>query len=297
MDTILLTGGAGFIGSSLIAFLNGKGIKPFIYDTNPYVQYKNLIGLKYTLISDVTYMYGGSAYKTIIHLGAHSRTNLEPNKENYDNNVFSVVNLVKTFPCSRHIFASSASIYGNLKVFTEDQVNPESFYAFTKWRVENFGIENYPNNFYSLRFFNVFGARESYKENMASPVYKWLTEKNNFGDGINRLNIYQTPEMARDFIHVDDICEIIWFFMSKNVAGGIYNAGTGIASKWTDVANIIKSLIPDKCSVSTENCLPPNLNNYQYYTCANLTKLRSVGFDHKFLTLEEGIKKTYEKLK
>ena len=290
MDTILLTGGAGFIGSSLIAFLNEKGIKPLIYDTNPYVQYKNLIGLKYGLMSDSSSVLNAPTYKSIIHLGAHSRTNLEPNEENYDNNVVSVVDLIRAFPCSKHIFASSASIYGNSKVFTEDQVNPESFYAFTKWRAENFGIEKYPNNFYSLRFFNVFGARESYKGNMASPIYKGLNTKE------KEVEIFQKSNMARDFIHVDDICEIIWFFMTNDVAGGVYNAGTGIASKWVDVAEEIKKY--KNFEIKVFDYLPENLkNNYQYYTCADLTKLRSVGFDHKFLTLEEGIKRTYEKLK
>ena len=293
INNVLITGFAGFIGSSFVEFLNNKGIIPYVYDPDFAVQYKNLIGLKYhQLNNNVNYqsLYDRfHNFSHIIHLGAHSQTNLEPNNENYNNNVSFTQRLVKCSPGSKHIFASSASIYGNLAKFTEDLAAPESFYAFTKRCCE---LEN-SLNFCSLRFFNVFGHREFYKGDMASPVDKWLTTKE------KQIKIYQQSNMARDFIHVDDICEIIWFFMkghSVSIPNGIYNAGTGVASKWTDIANIITSYIGYKF----EEChvLPESLkNNYQYYTCADLTKLRSVGFDHKFLTLEEGIKRTYEKLK
>lgn len=291
INKVLITGFAGFIGSSFVEFLNKKGIIPYVYDPDFTAQYKNLIGLDYNQlnnnINDQS-LYGRfHNFSHIIHLGAHSQTNLEPNDQNYDNNVSFTRRLVKCFPGSKHIFASSASIYGNLAKFTEDLAAPESFYAFTKRRCE---LENENKNFYALRFFNVMGARESYKGDMASPVYKWLTTKE------KQIKIYQQITMARDFIHVDDICEIIWFFINHSPEKGIYNAGTGIASKWTDVANEVQKY--NNFDIEVCGQLPENLkNNYQYYTCADLTKLRSVGFDHKFLTLEEGIKRTYEKLK
>lgn len=291
INNILVTGFAGFIGSSFVEFLNKKGITPYVYDPNFAAQYKNLIDLKYYQLNNNVndqFLYDRvHNFSHIIHLGAHSQTNLEPNDKNYDNNVSSIRNLVRWVPGSKHIFASSASIYGNLYEFTEDLAAPESFYAFTKRRCE---LENENSNFYALRFFNVMGAREFYKGDMASPVYKWLTTKK------KQIKIYQQNNMARDFIHIDDICEIIWFFMQKTIPKGIYNAGTGIASKWIDISNIIKKYNDFEIEICDQ--LPAHLqNNYQYYTCADLTKLRSVGFDHKFLTLEEGIKRTYEKLK
>lgn len=290
INNILVTGFAGFVGSSLVEFLNKKGITPYVYDPNFAAQYKNLIGLKYyqlnNNVNDQSLYDRFHNFSHIIHLGAHSQTNLEPNDENYCNNVSFIQRLVKCFPGSKHIFASSASIYGNLDKFTEDLAAPESFYAFTKRRCE---LEN-ELNFYALRFYNVFGPKELYKGDMASPVYKWLTTKE------KQIKIYQQNNMARDFIHIDDICEIIWFFMQNSPPKGIYNAGTGIASKWVDVANEVKKY--NNLEIEICDQLPAHLqNNYQYYTCADLTKLRSVGFNHKFLTLEEGIKKTYEKLK
>jgi ADP-L-glycero-D-manno-heptose 6-epimerase len=189
------------------------------------------------------------------------------------------------------IYASSAAVYGaEEKDFSERiyGLRPLNAYGFTKLMLDQLLSER-NDNIYGLRFFNVFGGPEQHKGKMQSIVSKLLNAPS---DALT-ISLYKSyregiahGEQKRDFIHVSDICAIIYHFICNDCAPGIYNAGTGIARSFNDLARAIN---PDALIKYTE--MPMTLRRqYQYFTQADLTKLRTeAGFTHKFHTLEEGI--------
>jgi ADP-L-glycero-D-manno-heptose 6-epimerase len=241
-----------------------------------------------------------------VHLGANSSTNQEANSENWDNNIQYSNELIKRF--NNHvnkpifIFASSAATYGNETSDFSERLNvrPTNFYGFTKLETEKaINSIDYKNNIYSLRFFNVYGAREAHKVGMSSPIYKWLTLPNDTIELFESLNpLFPTGKMARDFIHVDDVCSVIWHCINSKNKGGTYNVGSGVASTWEQVANTIFKTKNVNTGSIVYKRMPESISkHYQYYTCANLDKLRNVlNYNQEFLSLEKGIQLTYKQI-
>jgi len=308
---ILVTGGFGFIGSSFIKYLNNKGITN-IDICEPKGKYEskwfNTTDLFYSNIinSDNPYNITNCNYDIIVHLGANSSTNQEANSENWDNNIQYSNELIKRF--NNHvnkpifIFASSAATYGNETSDFSERLNvrPTNFYGFTKLETEKaINSIDYKNNIYSLRFFNVYGAREAHKVGMSSPIYKWLTLPNDTIELFESLNpLFPTGKMARDFIHVDDVCSVIWHCINSKNKGGTYNVGSGVASTWEQVANTIFKTKNVNTGSIVYKRMPESISkHYQYYTCANLDKLRNVlNYNQEFLSLEKGIQLTYKQI-
>ena len=311
---ILVTGGFGFIGSSFIRYLNKKGITNIdICEVKGKYESKwfNTTDLFYSKIvhSDNNYCFTNYNYDAIVHLGANSSTNQEANSENWDNNIQYSNGLIQKI--DNHVnkpvfvFASSAATYGNeTSDFSERlTVRPTNFYGFTKLETEK-AIDSihYKNNIYSLRFFNVYGAREAHKAGMSSPIYKWLTSTNlNHAIELfqSQNNLFPTEKMARDFVHVDDVCSVIWHCINSKNKGGTYNVGSGVASTWEQVANAIFKTKNISTGSIVYKRMPESISkHYQYYTCANLNKLRNtLGYNQEFFSLEEGIELTYKEIK
>jgi len=314
---ILVTGGFGFIGSSFIKYLNDKGIKD-IDICEPKGEYEskwsNTIDLIYNrifhteVLSDLCFNH----YDAIIHLGANSSTSQGASSENWSNNIEYSNELVKKIanyvvkPIL--IFASSAATYGNeTSDFSERlSVRPTNFYGFTKLETEKYIDKIECNsNIYRLRFFNVYGARESHKEDwgMSSPIYKWLASSSHTIELFESLNpLFPTGKMARDFIHVDDVCSVMYHCIThsgRNWDGDIYNVGSGTASTWEQVAETIFKAKNIARGLMVYKKMPESsARHYQYYTCANLSKLRNtLGYKKEFLSLEEGVKLTYKQMK
>jgi len=277
----LITGGAGFIGSTYIKHLNDKGITNIdILETKDFPsKWENLKDLKFNDIYDLDQHIG--VYDVIVDFGAFSQTYLSPSRDNYENNL-NGVNLMGS--ASRIIFISSASVYGNTEDFSEDsKLDPTNFYAFTKMILEK---KVKGSNFPILRLFNVYGERESLKSNnSSSPVYKALYSKIPF--------YYDTNYVKRDFVYVGDVCDVIDYFvmipLSKLKNQNIINVGSGQARTFKEVADIARCEAYPK---SLEQIV--DTKNYQYYTCADLTLLRKLGYDKPMTTLEEGIRKMKE---
>jgi ADP-L-glycero-D-manno-heptose 6-epimerase len=311
---ILVTGGFGFIGSSLIKYLNFKNQSDIdiceprgAYES----KWQNVVDLKYNRVLDVDYFNNSvvfDQYDAVVHLGANSATTQSADAFNWENNISFSTRLIKRINNSSKkpviIFASSAAVYGNETVnFAEsNEVKPTNFYGFTKLRVEKElqELNSIFSNIYFLRFFNVYGGREQHKGGMASPIYRWLTSSDSSIELFESLNPnFPQGQMKRDFIHVIDVCKVICHCIDNRRKGDIYNVGTGVATSWEDVAQAVfktKGIADGKILYKK---MPVSLiNNYQYYTCANIDKLRNqLKYEHQFLNIEEGVKMTYDRIK
>ena len=193
------------------------------------------------------------------------------------------------------IYASSAAVYGMSMDFKEKRKNeaPVNIYGYSKWLFDQYvrSIQKkIKSQVVGLRYFNVFGPREDHKNNMASVIYHFNKQINETGELklFSGSHGYDDGEQLRDFIFVDDVIKInLWMMNNPNVSG-IYNAGTGTAHSFNDIANaVIKKRKKGKIEYIP---FPKELNeSYQSYTQANLKNLRSKGYDKEFISINNGI--------
>lgn len=249
---ILLTGHRGFIGSNMLNALAGHNVSTFEWnDPLP-----NIEGLDW-----------------VIHIGANSSTT-ERNVEKimHQNLDFSVYLLEQCIQYNVNFqFSSSASIYGLRRDnFVEDApVDPRNPYAWTKYLFERYVSNLHPKKsekilIQGFRYFNVYGPNEDHKNDMASPYHKFMKQYRETG----KIKLFENSDKYyRDFIHVEQVCKThIDFFEVKE--SGIWNVGTGKPKSFLDVALSIAPI-----SALEYIPMPENLkNNYQEYTCANMTK-------------------------
>lgn len=309
---VLVTGGCGFIGSSFIKFLNNKGITNIDIcepENNYQNKWKNLIDLRYNRILDPETVLENVAYYSydaVVHLGANSDTSQLPNKENWDNNInFSRQLIYQSQNALRKpiiVFASSAAVYGKETVDFSERLNvkPTNFYGFTKLdtekRIQSLSINK---NIYSLRFFNVYGGREMYKRNMSSPIFKWLNqEEKEIILFLSSNDNFKTSDMRRDFIYVYDVCEVIFHCLTSEVIGGTYNVGSGVATAWDIVAKeVFKAKNIDDGTICYALMPEKYIDHYQYYTCADLFRLRNeLGYQKSFTSIKDGVRLTLEEM-
>ena len=307
---VAITGGCGYIGSTLIEYLNNKGITNIdIYDVGDWTKkWKNLIGLKYNKIEDNWKIFN-EYHDVIISLGANSATTAEPSLETYNGNTSWSNTLITHLKESktRLIHASSASVYGSEEKDFNPRVQglkPINFYAWTKLKTDEY-IEdlNFPSNIYSLRFFNVYGGiREQYKGPMSSVIYRWLTQDIT---SLNKIQLFKSlradfkdGEQSRDFIYVEDICSIIYHCMFTENPGGIFNAGSGKAENWLTIAKeVLKVRGLDQNWIQFIDMPEKLMKQYQYFTQSdNTTLIQNLGYNKKFTSIQEGIKLTWEQI-
>ncbi len=306
---VIVTGAAGFIGSNLVSKLNSQGIQKIIlvdaFDND--VKNRNLQDKEYVarIHRDDFFTWLDLNHKEvefIFHMGARTNT-AEFDKAIFDKlNLGYSINMFKA--CSRFkiplIYASSAATYGlgewgylddhNL-VKELKPLNPygESKNDFDKWVLDQ---TEEPPFWAGLKFFNVYGPNEYHKERMASVIFHAFGQIKKSG----KMNLFRSHKAGipdggqkRDFVYVKDVVSVILYLYNSRPESGIYNLGTGKARTFLDLTiNTFKSLdlVPQINFVDT----PEDIREkYQYFTEANMQKLRAAGYTEPFHTLEEGI--------
>ena len=312
---IIVTGGAGMIGSNIILGLNKIGIEEIVIvdDLSDGRKFFNIANLKFQDYIDkdeflnlIQNDYNFGNVKTIFHQGACSSTTEWNGKYLMQNNYEYSKILLKWAQKihSQFIFASSASVYGLGKngfkenISCEKPINP---YAFSKFCFDNYLRKKIPkanSQIVSLRYFNVYGPREKHKDKMASTILHFHNQikKSNNCKLFKGSDGYKDGEQMRDFIFVEDCVDVnIWFMQNKSKSG-IFNVGTGEARTF----NLVAANVLNWHKAQNNNFngqieyinFPKELKgSYQNYTRANIDKLRSIGYKNKFHSLEQGVTK------
>lgn len=297
---IVVTGGAGFIGSNIVKGLNDMGEDNIIIvDSldNP-AKHLNLNKLKYNDFIDkrdfLSVLREDRFFiKVFFHEGACSNTMETDGRYMMQNNYEYSKELLhySMERGARFIYASSASVYGNGdEGFAEkpECEYPLNVYAFSKFSFDNYfrNIKNAGTQVAGLRYFNVYGPQENHKGKMASVAFHFF---NQHKEGAKVRLFEGSEEFRRDFIHVNDVVAVNMFLYENPGVSGIFNCGTGKARSFADIAEVFKARY-GKNFESEIIPFPEQLKGkYQKYTQADLTNLRKAGYAAEFLSLEQGV--------
>lgn len=307
---IVLTGGAGFIGSAVLWKLNNEGIDNIIIvdKLSNKNKWKNLVGKKINdfidkkkFISLVQENYFRDSIESVIHMGACSSTTECDADYLMQNNYQYTLTLAKW--CIekniRFIYASSGATYGDGSLgFSDDdkityKLQPLNIYGFSKhlfdlWVLKN----NADKKIVGLKFFNIFGPNEYHKENMASVVYKAYKKikKEKIAELFKSNDPkYKDGDQKRDFLYVKDCVNIIFWFLKNTDKNGIYNLGSGQARTWNDLISASFKALGLETNIKYISMPEELKKKYQNYTQANIGKLKKVGCNTKFMSLEKSI--------
>lgn len=303
---IIVTGGAGFIGSNLLLALNARGYEDILVVDNLQngIKYRNLLGCRIADYLDKTEFlkrlqngdFLGQKIQAIFHQGACSSTTEWDGRYMMDNN-YEYTKVLFHY-CQQHniplIYASSAAVYGDNKDFIEEFAyeGPLNVYGYSKFQFDQYlrRQTNLTSQVVGMRYFNVYGPREAHKGSMASVAYH-LNNQIKQGDSVRLFegcDGYGHGEQRRDFIYVGDVAEINLWFLDNPQVSGIFNVGTGRSQTFNDVANAV--LAYHQRGTLEYIPFPEHLKGcYQSFTEANLDKLRAVGCQHSFKTVEQGV--------
>lgn len=310
---IVVTGGAGFIGRNIVKSLNINGENNILIvdDIKNKEKISNLSDLKIKdfidykdFISKLKNENYFSNIKAILHHGAISDTT------NWDaylvmQNNYEYSKKIMHWCIKKHIqfiYASSASIYANEKIFKEfeENGNPLNVYGYSKYLFDqyvkkfNHDFLNIGSQIVGLRYFNVYGLGEQHKGRMSSVIYQFNNQV--LKEGKIKLfkgsHGFQDGEQKRDFVYIDDVIKINLWFMKRPLISGIFNVGTGVARSFNEVANLVCQWFENKsikCKIVYVDFPEDLINSYQSFTCADLQKIRNIGFDDEFHSIEEGV--------
>lgn len=308
---IIVTGGAGFIGSAIVAALNARGLDDIlivdILGTDE--KWKNLRRLRYAdyvEAEDFLEMLAGGEMRwpveAIFHLGACSDTT-ELNcsylvKNNYDCSKllanWAVENNV------RFIYASSAATYGDGEMgFSDDEdgiekLTPLNMYGYSKQMFDLWARRTGLGKFIvGLKYFNVFGPNEYHKGKMKSFVVKAFEQINETGKVRlfkSHRDDYGNGEQVRDFVYIKDAVDMTLFFLDNPDKVGLFNVGTGQARNWNDLAAATFEAMGKSVNIEYVPMPDELQGKYQYYTQAESGKIRQAGYAGKTTSLEDAIK-------
>jgi len=313
---IIVTGAAGFIGSCMVELLNEKGLTNLILvdDFGPEEKRKNWESKKFeSIVERQSLMTWLNTHQpelsAIIHLGArtdttefdyaiHEELNLEYSKMLWN---YTVANQIP------FIYASSAATYGAGEHGYKDdhaildQLTPLNPYGISKSEFDKWAIrqQHQPPCWTGLKFFNVYGPNEYHKERMASVI--WHSFNQIKANGSVKLfkshkEGFKDGEQLRDFIYVKDVVSVIaWMFETMDSGkweaknNGIYNLGTGTARSFIDLVNATFKGLDLEPVIEFIDMTLDIRDKYQYFTEADMTKLKNAGYSTAFYSLEKGV--------
>ncbi|MCK4956132.1 MAG: ADP-glyceromanno-heptose 6-epimerase [Candidatus Cloacimonetes bacterium] len=306
---IIVTGGAGFIGSAFIAKLNEEGISDIVIvdKLRSGEKWKNLVGKKYIDFIDKedfwplldTGMFDSA--EAVVHLGACSATTERDGDYLMDNNFYYSRELAEWALAKkiRFIYASSAAVYGDGKLGYSDadeltgKLKPLNMYGYSKQLMDNWVIDNeLQDDVVGFRFFNVFGPNEYHKGNMMSVVAKSFKQVQESG----RVTLFNSPNpdfedgmQMRDFVYVKDVVEVIYWFLQNPQSNGIFNLGTGQANTFMDLVKAVFKALDKEAKIDIVEMPEELRGKYQYYTQAEMQKLVDAGCSIGFSSLEDSV--------
>jgi ADP-L-glycero-D-manno-heptose 6-epimerase len=306
---IVVTGAAGFIGSYFVGYLNNEGYNDIVLVdnfTNPEKQ-NNYSHKQYSLLVDRDNFFdwlkeNHRFVQFVVHLGARTDTT-EFNKAIFDRLNLEYTKQVWTL-CVEYglplIYASSAATYGNGELGYSDsheiveKLKPLNPYGKSKNEFDRWALHQEKSPFFwaGLKFFNVYGPNEYHKGRMASVIYHSYNQIRETGKVKlfrSHRPDYRDGEQLRDFVYVKDVASVILFLMHTRKHSGLYNVGTGKARTFLDLANATFSALDMPSNIEFIDMPLDIRDKYQYFTQANIEKLRSVGYSKPFTTLEDGI--------
>jgi len=306
---IVITGAAGFIASNLISRLNDDNFKDIILvdDFSNIEKNKNFKDKIYKEKVEredfISWIDSNHKYiQFIFHLGARTDT------AEFDKKIFDKLNLNYSKDvwraCVKYglplVYASSAATYGMGEFGYDDNheivnslkpLNPygESKNDFDKWVLTQ---EKKPFFWAGLKFFNVFGPNEYHKSRMASVVmhsFNQIKKTNAMKLFRSHNPEYKDGQQIRDFVYVKDVAEVMYFFLNNRDKSGIYNLGTGKARTFLDLTKAVFTALNIPADISFIDTPADIRDKYQYYTQANMEKLRNAGYTKGFYELEDAV--------
>lgn len=305
---IVVTGGAGFIGSCIVRTLNDESIEDIIIvdniaSTDKWLNMRNKKYLKYVNKNQfIDELPSYDKVEAIIHMGACSSTT-ERDFDYLWNNNFEFTKVLWNYCAEKQIsfiYASSAATYGDGSLGFDDGndidlLRPLNGYGYSKhifdlWVKHHATV--FPKQYVGLKFFNVYGPNEYFKGSMASMVYHGFNQIQK--DGEIRLFKSCNPkfkdgDQLRDFVYVKDVCNVIKWMLGHPQVNGLFNVGTGRAQSFRQLAEAIFEALRLKPNIKYID-MPVHLKEkYQYYTKAEISKLRNVGFKEQFKDVKDGV--------
>jgi|UniRef100_UPI0037852461 ADP-L-glycero-D-manno-heptose 6-epimerase len=309
---ILITGGAGFIGSALVWELNRRGCENIVVcdRLSTDEKWKNLVPLKFAdyidgndLLQAVQHSPAKlGRFDHVLHLGACSATTERDADYLMRNNYEFTKQLCQWSLANqtRFVYASSAATYGDGAHGMDDQMpdihalRPLNMYGYSKHLFDlHAKREGWLPKIVGLKYFNVYGPNEDHKADMRSLVHKacgqilatgkvqlFKSHRPDFKDG----------EQMRDFLYVKDAIRMTLHLAETPSAGGLFNLGSGKAHTWIELATAIFTALGKEPNIEFID-MPEHLQSkYQYYTCADIAKLRASGFTQEITALTEAVR-------
>jgi len=307
---VIVTGGAGFIGSVLVWELNRRGCSRVVIADYPARHEKcaNLAGLRYTEIIGTAELparlASGSLGKLdcIFHLGACSSTTETNEQYLRENNYEYSRNLAEWALRAgvRFVYASSAATYGDGSAGMDDsdprqleRLRPLNLYGQSKqWMDLHAWREGWLDRIAGLKYFNVFGPNENHKGDMRSLVCKSYAEA--LETGVIRLfksyrPEYRDGEQRRDFLYVKDAVEMTVHLAANPAANGIFNIGSGVARTWNELARAVFAALGLEPRIEYIDMPETIRDKYQYFTQADVRKLLGTGYSRPITSLEDAV--------
>jgi ADP-L-glycero-D-manno-heptose 6-epimerase len=306
---VLVTGGAGFIGSALVWALNRRGCENIvvcdILGTNE--KWRNLTPLRfadYVEAADLLPRLQSGAlgkFDLVLHMGACSATTEKDAtyliKNNYeftrDLATWSLANKI------RFVYASSAATYGDGSAGMEDNetaldtLRPLNIYGYSKHLIDLHAKRaGFLNKIVGLKYFNVFGPNEDHKGDMRSLVHKSFAQVQS--KGVIQLfksyrKEYKEGEQKRDFLYIKDCVAMTLHLAATPKATGLFNIGSGGARSWIDLANAVFMALKKKPSIKFIEMPETIRDKYQYFTQADISRLRATGYKEEIASLENAV--------